>query len=477
MALQSVNGAPSFEDTVQYSSDSSSEVDEEEEPFTLGVQVFGSSESGPDQVKKKTSWLKRLTSSAASTKGMSIQSGDIIRSPTSTSPGAVLSSPVHSPVAISPPAMSTSPGPQPQQANALGGAAASSSRGNNGYAPLTVLPPPPLPSTTIRLAPAPQTDDIPPSINAKGGWYALIFRIVYSIVRYNFLAIKFKKSKFQLPVISIVYLIVNVVVMGVLLGVCLSVFPPRINLSIESFGIPNHPAQTHWDAFNAAKHKVYSNSTQPSNLQSAYAHGVVKKRSAHLQPRSLIRQPRAAFPDCPTSSYNHYQYALHLNWEMDLVFRVPTSNKDTNILRLDRIKYIHSVEEQIYNSTEYKHFCHKKSGTNLCDPLNSLLTWLYPRNPQTGRYIYNTTDGFTPNLPKTMRSLSANLSIALWFTGGELNVVNSTHVEARLLRSQIRIGLPLPCFQGLRDNREEQKKLVTDYFTSLMPVFDGLATR
>lgn len=446
----------------------------EEEPYETEEEtapaIVGSSSS-----REKTSWLKRLAipgSSGGKKKELSIQSGDILRSPTSGSPPAIAS-----PTA-------TFPRQQQQQQQP------------QGTLQITVTES----VTENTVLERPSTESSP---KHRGGCYGRLFPWVHTGIKKLFYSIHFKR--FDLPIFSIAKLLVNLVVVCALVGVCIKYFPPRINVSIESFGVPSHPAQVHWDAFQAANDKQFTPSdtslppvntdllrrrrSAPNSVPNigekeeeggeglkVGGRGSYYSSAADLEEVLSLRRKRSnasPYKECSLDS----QYALHLNWEMDLVFRVPQGAKDDNILRLDRLAYVHQVEEMVYNSSQYKRFCHKRSATGLCDPLNSILTWLYPRDPTTGSYVYNTPDGFTPDLPATIHSLSANLSVALWFTGGEMNFVNSSYVEAKLLRSQIRVGLPLPCFKDTHDRREEQKELVTEYFVSLMSVFDDMSTR
>ena len=433
----------------------------------------GDGASTPEAEKSKPSWLKRLTNPAPHRPSrLSIQSGDIVRSPTPGSQGSV-SSQCTSPIS---PAPVAAPGARPRgngQAQGVYTAPAVAEVSTNAADGLMSGTRPPL---LVLVTEAPYTPyyspEVPESYKSKGFVYTTLFRVVYVLVRTYFYSLPVGRCR--LPIVSLLLLIFNaVVIIAIAFSCAFSSYTPTINVSIKSFGIPNHPAQVNWDAFNAGLQRQFTNSTteqQPPSDEPPLnypSEGQLRKKRSALQARSIA-------PEC--SSIYATQYALHRNWEMDLVFRVPDSNADSNILTRDRISYIHSVEELIYNSTEYKNFCHKPSSSPFCDPLLSLLTWLYPRDPVTGKYIYDTADGFTPDLPGTMRTLSEDASKALWFTAGELSI-NDTSVEAKLLRSQIRVGLPLPCFKDTHDRYDEQKDLVTEYFASLMPVLEEMSTR
>ena len=442
------------EDAVQYSSDdSSSDLDVEE-------SVLGGTSTG--QGDKKDSWYKRLVAPKAKRGGyeLSIQSGDIVRSPT---PQSQVSSPpaLPSPTAGKSPT-SFSPRPPIEPPAATAGTSEDQMERAGGNPVLES-------ETAAVLTPGPQG----PSRPTKGGLYGMLFPVLRVVVQYYFYTVKV--CRVDIPVSSILVLILNVFVLGVIgLAIGLTSYSPRINVSIKSFGIPDHPAQVHWDAYNAAaSSKFWDNFTNTDLPYDA----VRKRRSVDDESHTLFK--RSDFSNCPVNSYT--QARIHRNWEMDLVFRVPSqaAEKDDNILTVERIKYIHSVEESIYNSTGYQDVCRLRRGTEgaICYPLSSLLSWLYQRDPRTGKYVYNTSDGFTPDLPSSLRTIS-NLSVALWFTGGEATFNSDfTYVDAKLLRSEIRVGLPLKCFNAAEDRYDVQKQLVTNYFVSLMPVLEDLSTR
>lgn len=469
------------EDAARYSSsdDSSSDLDVE---GTLDQVLEGSSE----QRGKKDSWYKRLVVPKAKRGGyeLSIQSGDIVRSPTPPSQASSRSPPAPctcSPAGKSPTSLSPRPPPpvQPVVAAAsitTGGVdGGERARGNILLASETAVPRGNVASETAVPSPS------PPSRPSKGGLYGKLFPYLLIFVERAFLTVKvrcFRTFSLDIPVFSLVALVVNLFLIGAIgISIWFTSLSPRINVSIKSFGIPDHPAQLHWDAYNAATRSKFWNNLTYTEFQ----YGAVRKRRSSDDYSSHTLFKRSAFPNCPVNPYT--QSRIHKNWEMDLVFRVPShaAKDDDNILTVDRIKYIHSVEESIYNSTGYQDVCrlHRNRGSSraYCYPLSSLLSWLYLRDPDTGEYVYHTSDGFTPNLTNSLLTIS-NLSVALWFTGGEATFNSDfSQVDAKLLRSEIRVGLPLKCFSGAGDRYDEQKQLITDYFVSLMPILEDMSTR
>ena len=411
------------ESLLNYSSaDSSGSETEDELDAVMAESESAGGEIGG--VNRKSGWFG--TSSSGKKGKLSIQSGDIMRTPTPVSP--------------SDPAATIPPGP-------------------------------PLSPSTGTTIPSSGSNGITRFLSSTStGLHATVFKITSKVVFFEFFSVKLSRYCL-LPIASPLLLLLNLIVIGAFAAVSAVYYPPSINLSIKSFGIPNHPAQMNWDAFSAAREDHFFNA---SKTRFPTPDEVRRRRSVPPIPTPGYTDT-GIFPNCA----GHSQYALHTSWEMDLIFRVPEPNPNKNILSRKHIARIHKIEDMIYNSTEYKHYCHKTSN-GICDPLNSLLTWLYPRDKNTGQYIYHTSDGddygFTGDLEGTLKNLSANLSVALWFTAGDIYVNGST-VEAKILRSQIRVGLPLPCYNGVYDRIDEQNKRVNDYFVSLMPILEGYSTR
>ena len=323
------------------------------------------------------------------------------------------------------------------------------------------------------------TSEVPEQVDAdaitkrevaeKGGLYAFMFPIVHFVVRYVYYHQRFS----LLPIVKVVAHFL-LTVMFVFLAVYQ--YPPALNLTIEAFSIPNHPSQIHWDAYTAAKGgKIWNDSVKAGNDDPFEPPPPLEKGSKN---NNILK--RNIIEGCDRSRYGHYQTRLHIIWELDLVFRVPESNPDPdkNVLTEERIRRIHEIEEHIYNLPDYKDFCHKGVNVDFCDPINSLLTWLYPRHKENGSFIYN-PDHLTHNLTDSLLQLKNNHTNALWFTGGQVTIINSTSFIAKLLRSQVRVGLPLPCFaytgDRVKDHYDREYDLVTQFFVSLIPYLEGVS--
>ena len=306
-----------------------------------------------------------------------------------------------------------------------------------------------------RPAPSPSTD------TRKSGFYAFLFPIVHKCVKVLFF--QKKVGRVEIPITSWIPLFLSTVIPTILFIVAFLKFPPTVNLNIvKSFQIPDHISSIHWDAYTAA-----------IDGRLASENGdVIQRRRRDLPSIGLDLQRRSS-GYCP--SYPYTQRTMHTAWYMDLVFRVPDTNADRNILTEERIRYIHSIEEHIYNDPTYLTVCHKSQSSGVCDPITSLLTYLYPRE-KDGSYKYG-SDGLVPNIQTTLFGLKQNLSVALWFTGGQASVINGSFVTATLLRSQIRVGLPLSGYCAVKDRYNEQNQKVEEFFVSLIPYLDSASTK
>ena len=326
---------------------------------------------------------------------------------------------------------------------------------------------------------------------SKGGCYGFLFPFVRAAVNRCFFSVKL--GRVRLPVASFLVLAVNVALVGCIAGaVWKTSFKPKINISIRSFGIPNHPAQENWDAYISARSDRYvysAEDSQDGDLPLPLPDEERTRRKLRSYPP--VDEPvgggtwDGGWAAEPASPCYHtpsvaLQSAPHRDWALDIIYRVPAeaAERDDNVLRWDRVSRIHYIEEYLYNSLAYHRVCRLKHSSNsdpFCYPLNSLLSWFYRRDNTTGKYVYDTPDHFTPNVTATVEEV-VNREITLFFTGSEVSYSpDYSYVEGKVLRSQIRVGMPLFCFNQPYDRNSFQKELITETFLSLEPVFEELS--
>lgn len=273
----------------------------------------------------------------------------------------------------------------------------------------------------------------------------------------------------RVPVVPLVILVINVGLCCYLVSAAFTTYPPVINISLRSFTIPTHPSQEHWDTFLAAKAHRYINSSTTFNSTS---NGIRRRRDAR---KRVVRETDEGCVNSPYVNHQTISMKKYSTWKLELVYQVPSSVSDKNLLTKERLGQIYAIEQSIYNSQEYQSVCHKARRDSPCDRLTSVISTLYPLNSD-GSFVYKTDDGFTPNLTDSLLKFKNNIEQALWFTGGKITIVNTTNqIKAQLLRSEVIVGLPLLCF-GYGDYGR-QHDIVYKKFISLIPLLDGASTK
>lgn len=304
----------------------------------------------------------------------------------------------------------------------------------------------------------------PASEVPKNGFYAFLFPYVHKLVKIVF-------YHQQVPVIPLILMLASVLLAVTLGVIVLLAFPPSVSLTLESFKIPDHISSIHWDAYQAAVNGFFADTSGDSS-QHASKRSLEKKESRDfagtlgIMPRGF--EEKLNCPPIPGVT----QHQMFSSWYIDIVFKVPGGISDKNLLTPERIRFMHEIEEHIYTLPDYQYVCHQKVN-GVCDPINSLLTYLYPRHPN-GSYIYASSGGLVPDVRGTLQNLfQSGNSITLWYTGGRVG----PHLSATLLRAQILTGVPLRCYNGALDRKEEQHQKVVDFFISVAHYLDGASSR
>lgn len=265
----------------------------------------------------------------------------------------------------------------------------------------------------VTSPPQPQPRTLP-----RGKLYTKLFPVVHKIVKYVFFSERVPIS----PLIILLLLTITTFLVGI--GVWWR-YPPTYNISIESVQVPDHSSSLHWDAYQAAVlNQIYNDTEEPSSVN------VTKKHfDSDNEFRSEVKRDCCSSPICIQR--------MHGSWILELVYRVRSGRKNKNLLEDDRIKHLHSIERYIYNLDSYKKVCHYFPNTQVCDPINSLLTYIYEQRMEDGSYV---NDAIPPADWKSKLDPSKlseeKLEKMLWYTGGQIN----GNFETELLRAQVGIS-------------------------------------
>ena len=258
-----------------------------------------------------------------------------------------------------------------------------------------------------------------------GRVYSKLFPHVHRAVKYIFYS---EKTAF-VPLMILTALIVVTAILGVLV---FKVYPLTFNISIDSIQVPDHSSTKHWDAYQAAlANQIYNESASKStsDLESG---STTKSYSDDLLGENDLKSTNEFKSSGCCSSYRP-QGTMHGGWVLELVYRVRAGREDRNLLRDDRIKHLHKIEDHIYQLSSYKSVCHFAFHNQVCDPVNSLLTYLYPQNKDDGSYVNPDLD---PNWKDklTLYELSEKDREQLyWYAGGKVG----EDLTVELLRAQV----------------------------------------
>jgi len=218
------------------------------------------------------------------------------------------------------------------------------------------------------------------------------------------------------------------------------VYPPQLDLSLRSFQIPNHESSLNYDAYQMALHPY------------------VKDDSQARRKRQCTNQ----------------QSLLNI-WMMDLFY---VSKDGNNILTESRLAQIHKIEKYIvqqhkFDKKGYEDFCHM-SQSGVCDPLNSLLTYFYPSYDEgTSKLIYDGNGDVMEPINEAL-ALAFQSESSYWYVDSKFNI---DKMESKLLRSQLRVGVPLAGYCYYSQDKDAMHQKVTDYFLSFVSYLDEASTR
>ena len=265
-----------------------------------------------------------------------------------------------------------------------------------------------------------------PHVVSHGKVYTKLFPIVHKAVKVVFYSEK-------VPIIPIVILALLLMVMAGMILLIVFVFPPSFNINIQSVQVPNHASTKHWDAYQAALAGQYYNDSIPTDNS---ASGKDYSGSLFDGGNELKGESDSKSVDCCSSYYRH-QRVMQGAWILELVYRVREGQPNNNVLENDRIEYLHEFEEYIYDLPQYKTVCHFKDHNEVCDPINSILTYLYQRNDDGSAKDEELSPNWKADFDPSQLKVS-QLEHLLWYTGGQIGENYSTP----LLRAQVTFPPP-----------------------------------
>lgn len=256
-------------------------------------------------------------------------------------------------------------------------------------------------------------------------------------VRESFLRFggRIKRLPVNLTALSIVVLVLSKVVPGILGAVAIFVYPPSLDISLQSFQIPTQEASMHEDAYKVAR----------SHSRRFVDHSPKKgRRSAVPMP-----DPWALPSNSKTKTKKWYKYTQYRQkWDIDIVY-LP-KGEDKNMFTVENLLAAHRFEQKLMNYPGFFDFCWKWSMIrrdpilstkyNACAPAISVVDFFFPSH-FFGITFY---DGQGQNLTessmkKTLRLLLSK-PFTYWFVDRNFSAENP---KTSFLRAQIKFGFPL----------------------------------
>ena len=245
------------------------------------------------------------------------------------------------------------------------------------------------------------------------------------------------------------------------------VYPPQIDLRLQSFQIPNHESSLHYDAFRT----VAAQSAKPKNSDAAYNMVHMLFRTKRDSPA-----PREALTEAYSASCNGRSLARTVarGQYMDLIF-VPPKGSDPNMFTKERLEDIHAIEMHIMSDPEYRKYCVRSTSTSSeCAPLNTILTYFYPSlDGSVGVLINDGRGDQLRDINTTLAEVIQN-KMAYWYLDTSFGQNN---LKSSLIRSQIRISFPIKGYCSYYDRREEQVEKVNKYFEGIIPYLKDASTK
>lgn len=219
---------------------------------------------------------------------------------------------------------------------------------------------------------------------------------------------------------------------------------PVIDKSIDSFSIPNHQAYRNYDALNLARRYNSSRMRFRRDAPSIERGGArLLRDEGEGGGRERVRVRRSN--QVVTSDMNQ----VVKRWKMQVIY-LAVGDDNPNVFTEERLKMIHKIEQDIVSHPRWKEFCLRDPRTasfdpavrdhNSCAPLNSLLSYFFPSEDESGQIFY---DGFGENMGDidSALRLAMNHESFYYFVDRK---INKTYQKSHMMRTEVLFGAPLP---------------------------------
>ena len=267
------------------------------------------------------------------------------------------------------------------------------------------------------------------------------------------------------PPLFLILLVLAHSILHVILAVL--VYPPQIDLRLQSFQIPNHESSLHYDAFRT----IAAQSAQTKNSDAAYKMVDMLFRTKRDSP-TPGKAPREAY-SAPCNGRSTPGTVARGQY-IDLIF-VPPKGSDPNMFTKERLEDVHAIEMHIMRDPEYKKYCIRTSSSSgECAPLNTILTYFYPSLDSSEGVLIN--DGRGDQLRDINTTLAEVIqnNMAYWYLDTSFSQNN---LKSSLIRSQLRISFPIEGYCAYSDRHDEQVEKVNKYFKGIIPYLKDASTK
>nr|XP_006814154.1 PREDICTED: patched domain-containing protein 2-like [Saccoglossus kowalevskii] len=280
---------------------------------------------------------------------------------------------------------------------------------------------------------------------------------------------------FSNPFIAMFIIVGSTITTSLLLWYALTGFEtPHIDISLDSFQIPNHVSYIREDMFNTAIQDLthrrkrdadeFSEANIVKHSLQKFLHGYQESLSAKRSKREIIQRHR------------------NKRWKMSLVYLAKGDNEH-NVFTEERLSVIHQIEKKIVGHKQFTDFCVKNYESykdealgviDYCAPVNSLLTYFYP-SEVNGKVMYDGMGSHLADIDGSLKKAMTHQTF-YWYVDESMDKKNP---KSRLLRSEVSFGMPIAdCFwpDGTPKTVDEQHDEYVKFIVSYVSMLDKEST-